>query len=343
MSSTKQEMLQAYNTLLKQLQEKSKAVLKPEEKVEAIKNKEILKIADSLSSGGIVNEIGNLKLEIGKMLSQLSDRLEEEEHRYKKVKEAISIKENELQEIYNIGKEAQTLAALIEAQSQKRQDFETEMASSKEELNREIQDIRVEWEKERKLYEIRIKERDTEESKRRQREKEEYEYAFKRQQIVAKNVVEDLKAKQDKEIQLKKEDAERNLNERERVIIEKENEINESRKKVETFPNELEHAVTKAIQETTEKIRLETENKMELFTKAFEGERNVLKTRIESLEKTTKDQKEHIVGISQQLEKAYQKLQDIAIKTAGGFSDSKSLLQAQQLLIEQIKKQSQEK
>lgn len=52
--------------------------------------------------------------------------------------------------------------------------------------------------------------------------------------------------------------------------------------------------------------------------KEHEGERNVLKTRIKSMEKTVKEQSEQLARFSQQLEAAYQKVQDIAIKTVEG-------------------------
>ena len=66
MSNTKKEMIDTYNALLKQLQEKSEAELKPEKKIEEKKKREVVEVAETLSSEGVVKEIGNLKLEIGK-------------------------------------------------------------------------------------------------------------------------------------------------------------------------------------------------------------------------------------------------------------------------------------
>ncbi|MGI9165035.1 MAG: hypothetical protein ACR2G5_01360, partial [Pyrinomonadaceae bacterium] len=63
----------------------------------------------------------------------------------------------------------------------------------------------------------------------------------------------------------------------------------------------------------------------ELLRKEFDGERNVLKTRIESLEQLAKEQSEQIARLSQQLEKAYGQVQDIAVRTVEGSSHSKSL------------------
>jgi len=342
-SNTKQEMLDAYNALLNQLEEKREAELKPEKKIEEKKMKEVVEVADTLSSEGVVKGISNLKLEIGKMLTQISDRLEEEVNKFKGIQKAIEIKENEFKEIFEIEKTASTLATLIESQDLKRQEFESEMAARKGELNKEIQTIRAEWEKEKKDHEAEFKERNSLEIKRREREKEEYQYSFQREQQLAKDKFEDEKVKLEKEIQFKKEQMERDLTEREKAIVEKEEELNELRSRASVFPKEMETAINKAIRETTERIRQESINKEELLKKEFDGERNVLTTRIESLENTEKKQSEQIAHLSQQLEKASQKVQDIAVKAIEGSSNFKTLTSIQQLMTEQGRKQSQEK
>jgi hypothetical protein len=328
---------------LKQLEAQREAELKPEKKIEEKKAKEVIQVAESLSSEGIARETSNLKIETGKMLAQISDRLEEEIGKFKAIQNAIALKEKELQELYEIEKSAVTLAALIESQNQKRQAFESEMADRKETLNQEIEALRVERDKEKNDYEAEIKERDIAEKKRRDREKEEYEYSFKREQKLAKDRFEDEKAKLEKEIQIKKEQMQSELKEREKVVAEKEEELNELRKKVNAFPKELETTVAKTIKETTDRLNLEAKNREELVKKEFIGERNVLTTRIESLEKIVKEQSEQIAKFSQQLEKAYQQVQDIAVKTIEGSSSIKSFANLQQWISEQTRKAPQEK
>jgi hypothetical protein len=342
-ANTKQEMLEAYHSVLKQLEAQKELDLKPEKKLEEKKAKEVTQVADSLSSEGIARETSNLKIEAGKMLAQISDRMEEEIGRYKAVQNAVALKEKELQELYEIEKSAMTLAALIESQNQKRQAFESEMASRKEDLHQEIETSRAEWEKEKNDYEAMIKERDIAEKKRRDREKEEYDYVFKREQKLAKDKFEDEKAKLEKEVQLRKEQMEAELKLREKAIAEQEAELNELRKKVAAFSKEMEAAVGKAVKETTEKITLEAKNREEIQKRESTGEKNVLVTRIESLEKTVKEQSERIIRLNQQLEKAYQQVQDVAVKTIEGASNAKSLASLQQWMSEQMKKPSQEK
>jgi len=343
LSSTKQEMLEAYNAVLKQLEAQREAELKPEKRLEEKKAKEVIHVAESLSSEGVAREISNLKIETSKTLAQISDRLEEEVNKFKAVQNAITLKEKELQELYEIERSAVTLAALIESQNQKRQAFEIEMAEKKEALSQEIETLRAEREKEKNDYESEIKERDITEKKRREREKDDYEYSFKREQKLTKDKFEDEKSKLEKEIQVKKEQMESEIKEREKAIAGREDELNELRKKVSAFPKEMETAIAKAIKETTEKLTLEAKNREELMKKEFIGEKNVLTTRVESLEKTVKEQSEQVTKLTQQLEKAYQQVQEIAVKTIEGSSTIKSFANLQQWISEQTRKAPQEK
>ena len=342
MKNTKKEMLEAYNEVLQQLREKRAVELKPEEEIEEKKIKEAVEVTDSLSTEGIVQEVSTLKLEVGRLLSQLSDRLEEEVSKYRQVRQAVEAKQKELQEIYEIEKSALSLAALIEAQHQKRQQTEAELAARKEELTREIETLRTEWGKEKKVHEAEIKERDGDEQKRREREKEEYLYVFQREQQLAREQFEDEKARLDREIAYRREQMEKELADREKAIVEKETELNELRKQVSAFPKELQSAISKAVKEAIQRVESEAKNREELLKKEFDGERNVLNTRIESLEKTVTEQSEQIAKLSQQVEKAYSQVQDIAIKAIEGTSHSQPLTNLQQLIAEQTRKQSQE-
>jgi len=74
-SNTKQEMLEAYNSVLRQLEAQRELEMKPEKKLEEKKAKEVIQVADSLSTEGITKETSNLKIETGKMLAQISDRM----------------------------------------------------------------------------------------------------------------------------------------------------------------------------------------------------------------------------------------------------------------------------
>jgi len=336
--NTKQEMLEAYKELSKQLQEKQKEELKPQARIEGKMEKESVAAADSLSLEGIGREVGNLKSEIGKMLVQLSNRLEEGITKYENVKKATEIKEKELEEIYEIEKTSSSLIALLEVQRQKREQFEADMAAEKVALEQAIQSRRADWDREVKQREAELQEAAVAEKKKREREIEEYRYGFQREQQLSREKFEDEKARWEREGQLKKEEMERELALRETAIAERENDLETLRKRAEAFPKELEEAVNKAILETAENKKKEYENQKELMAKEFTGERNVLTARIDSLEKTIKEQNQQISKLSSQLEKSYTQVQDIAVKAVEGSHTMKSFGNLEQIISEQSRK-----
>jgi hypothetical protein len=341
--STKQEMLEAYQILAKQLGERRAAELAPERRLEEKKTEEAVKVAQEIAPEGIDRELGGLKSEIGKMLAGISDQLAAEAARFRSVQKAVESKEQELKELYGIEKAAVSLAALIEAQNQRRADFESQMAREEEELQNEIETRRAVWEEEKKTHEAEVKERDAAEKKVQDRAREDFNYNFKREQQAIKDKLTDEKTALEKEIKLKRETFDKEFTERERAIAEREREFAELRAKVAAFPKELETAVNQAVKEATDRLKLESKGREDLAHKQFEGERNVLAARNESLERANKDLLTANAKLAQQLEAAYQKVQDIAEKTVEGSSQARSLAELQKLLIEQGRKNREEK
>ncbi len=334
MASTKKEMLQAYERLLKELEEKKRAEMKPEETVAQRKRAQAVAVADAASSAGIANQIASLKTEIGKTLNELADRLEQETAKYAQVKLAVESAEAELREIYDIEKAAASLAALLEAHRQEKAEFEAEMDAEREKLDSEIsihreafdyevKTQREDWKKERAEYQAAVKEQDEAEKKRRQREQEEWKYQFDRERQAAEEKRQHELARLDREIQLKQEQLEKVLADRQRTLAAAEAELQSLRARAEQFPSELDQAVTRAVEETTARLDRERKYATDLLQKESAGERNVLLSRIESMEQTIEKQAEQIAKLSRQLEHSYGQIQDIAVKAIEGPSTSR--------------------
>jgi hypothetical protein len=64
----------------------------------------------------------------------------------------------------------------------------------------------------------------------------------------------------------------------------------------------------------------------------------VLTTRIAALEQTVQEQAQRLSGLSQQAEKAYGQVQEIAVRAIEGSGSAKQLANLQQLLAEQARK-----
>lgn len=299
--NTKQEMLEAYQLLARELEEKRAAELAPTRRLEEKQAEEAVTVATSIESDGIDREIGNLKAQMGKMLAEISDRLAAEAARFRSVQKAVESKEHELKELYGIEKSAVSLAALIEAQNQKRQEFETSVNSQREALQNEIDSKRAEWDEEKKAHEAEIKERDAAEKKAQDRAREDFNYGFKREQQAVKDKLNDEKTALEKEIKFRRETSEKEFAEREKALAGSERELAELRAKALAFPKDLETAVSAAVKETADRLKLEAKSREDLAHKQFEGERNVLAARNESLERANKDILAFNAKLAQQL------------------------------------------
>ncbi len=344
MKNTKQQLLDAYNDLLRTIEEKQKNELKAEKKIQIKQKQKVMAKAEAIAAGSVVKKVGSLKAEISSLLSSLTEKLETEVNKYSEIQEAITLKEEELGEIFEINKTAATLAALIETQHRERRQFEEEMRSRQEQLNREIDETRQQWKREKEQYETGRREQQELEAKKRKREKEEFTYDFERQKQQARDQFEDEKksllaeqARIESEIKNLRLKTEKDLHDRERLITEREELFQELQNRVNDFPGQLEREVAEAVKETSERMQIEAGYQKQLVEKQFEGEKNVLLAKIESLEKTVTKQNSQIEQLSGQHELAYQKVQDVAVKAIEGASKVGSFSGLQQMLTEKKK------
>jgi chromosome segregation ATPase len=324
-TSTKKEILDAYNSLLKTLETKARTELKPEKLKAEREEQEVVQTADAIASHGVIKTINELIGETGRALTEIAAKLDAESERYNKLKKAIEVKEKELRELFEIEKSAFTLAALLEAQKQQRVSFEDEMAKRKELLDHEISQVKAGWESQKKQYTEELKDQKEQEEKRRRREKEEYEYKLAREKEQKINALKDEIDKLERELREKREEfdkqtkaKETEFKEREQLVGEREKVMNDLQSKVDAFPRELEHAVGKAVSEATAKITSEATKNEQLIMKGFEGEKNVLQARIDAFEQALATQKKQIEKLTEQLENAYGKVQDIAVRAVAG-------------------------
>ncbi len=336
--SPRQQMLDALADSEKTVTERREAALRPEEKAQAKAVAAAVAVAEELSTRGVVESIGELKSTISRTLATISDRLEEAVQRYTQLQHAIAAKDQELKEIYEIQRSASTLTALFEAHETQQAAIESELSADRQQLEHEIELTRTQWEQEKKQRDAEIKERDAAETKRREREKEEYRYAFAREQQQARDAFLDETAKAEKQLAEKKSQIETDLAQRKQALVASEQELANLRAKVEAFPKETEAAVAKAVKEATARLAQESSAREELLKREHAGEKNVLTTRISSLEHTVQEQSQRLTALLAQTEKAYAQVQEIAVRAVEGSAAAKQLADLQQMLAEQPRK-----
>lgn len=319
MTNTKKELLEAYEEAKQRLQNLDKSLLDTEKARKQLEKQLAAATADSQAAQDPLQRLHDLRGAISRELTDLAERFEAEIETYRKIQTAVEAKQEELKTIYEVETAVSDLAALIDAHRVEKQQFESEMEGRKAAFEEDMEEAHARWNREEVEHDLQVQEQADAIKKKRGREKEEYEYAFLRDKEQRKNELEDRLGALEKEIAQKRESFEQkyqqrgvDLDARESALKKSESEMAVLQKEAETFPIRLEKAIQKAADDTTQGLTREFEKDKALLEARFEGEKNVLIGKIESLEKMVTAQSAQVSELSKNHEKAYEKVQDIA-------------------------------
>jgi len=319
MTNTKKELLEAYEEAKEQFETLSKDLLDAEKARKRLEKKVAAATADAQAEQDPLKRLHDLRGTLSRELTELAERFETEIETYRKIQSAIETKNEELNTIYGVETAASDLAALIDAQRVKKEQFERDMQDQKGAFEAEMEEIRTQWQREKADRDRRVKEQAEVIDKQRQREKEEYEYTFARDKAQRKNALDDELQTLEKGLALKRSEFENEsqnrtaeLDTREESIASREKEMETLQKEVESFPKRNEDAVQKAVADATERLTINFKGDKALMEARFEGERNVLMEKIQALEKMVASQAAQISDLAKKNELAYEKVQDIA-------------------------------
>ena len=332
--STKNEILAAYEDVLKKVQDKKSA--EPKQFQEEKRQQEVIKKASENTTESIVNGIASLKLIVTKDLDKLSEYLTAEYKKLDDIQLAIRLEKANLEELYQITANADSLAAMLQAQKEKKAVFEAEMTekrfafdekmkAEKEAFNEKIKNenesfettVRVQketWKTEQLKWTEQQKEQKEKIEKDRKREDEEYLYNQKLTRKKENDLYEEKKTRLDKELTERKSAFDKEIADREAQVVAAETELKELRVKTAAFPSELEKAVSMAVKSAGEKLLAEFRFEKELTAKQTEGELKLKDQTIETLRSKIKDMEASIKELSQKSATAEANVKDIAIK-----------------------------
>ncbi len=305
--NTKNEILQAYDELLKKVQEQKKQDTKGTSVQE--KKEEMVKKASGMSNEAIVKDIAGLKISLNASLEKLEDSLLEEYRKFSEVKEALDSEIRRLEEVYQISVNVDSLAALLLAQKEKKEEFEREMQEKRSLFEQEMKTARDSWQSEKQKFEESFKELKADKEKQRKREEEEYSYTLSVQRKKEENAYQEKKALLEKEIA-----------EKEKEWQEKEAEFQRLQHEVEKFPKELETAVMQAKDVITKELSSKHKYEVDLSKKETDGEMKLMKQNIQALESKIKEQAQLIDQLTKKSDHASEQVKDIAVKAIEGAS-----------------------
>ncbi|MDR0830008.1 MAG: hypothetical protein LBN95_07850, partial [Prevotellaceae bacterium] len=240
--NTKVEILKAYESLLKDVQQAKQDVPKQQQE-EKVKKETLEKVAD-INNESILKSVVSLKSNLNNSLDELTLHLTEEFKKLENIRAAISLEKKSLDDLYSLSANTDSLAAMLLAQKEKRESFE-----------QEISDKRTQWEQEKAKHETTEKEYLAELQKSRKRDEEEYAYNQKIKRQKEQDIYDNQKAELEKELKEKKITFDKEIAGREQALKITENELSELRKNNTEFPEKLEKSLKEKETEISEKLK----------------------------------------------------------------------------------------
>ncbi len=305
--SKKNEILAAYEELLKRVSEENQ--VSHQQTIIKEKEETLVQTAAGMTDEKIVKRLADVKIYVGQSLDKLEQELTEEYKRLSDIQEAIQIESKNLQEIHEIRKNADSLAALFLTQKEYKSRFEKEIAEA-----------RVKWQHEKELAEAEQQEYREALNRQRTRAEEEYYYAFELKQKKDADAYQQKKETLERELIEKRTATLKELEERELIIKMQEEEFARYKKQVEQFPAELEKAVKAVQKETQERIANGYDQRIALEHAEYASERKLNQQTIATLQLKIKEQEDVIRHLTQKTDIAGQQTQEIALKALDSAS-----------------------
>ena len=311
---SKTKILEAFQRLLAEKQKIDSKVATKEEEAEKEKNKKTIEVASTYTVDSIVKGLADLQLEFGSIITGLSTKLNAETTKLDELKKAIQIENQHLQELQQVRVVADALHILNQEHQEKLRIIEENATNQQETLDKEITEIRKNWQKEQEEFTTTIREETELLTAERQRQEADYQYELERDRKIKTDEYEEFRRKLERELQQFNQEKDKDWAERERILTANQALFEEYRKKVEAFPSELEAATKKAYGEGISEINQEAKVKSDLFEKEWEASKQSYELKIQALEQKIQRQTEQITELTNQLQNALKQAQDLAMR-----------------------------
>lgn len=310
--STKTEILDAYEALLKEVQQAKSD--KPKQIQEEKQKKDMLEKVSGITHEGIGRSILALKTDLGKTLDELQVNLEKEYKKLEEIRSAIAIEKQSLEDLYSLSANTDSLAAMLLVQKEKKESFEKSMKEKEDAFTAEVALKKEHWEKEKAKQEAEEKEYSEQLLKRRKREEEEYAYNLKIKRQKEQDEYESKKLLLEKELIESKAKFDQEVAHREQELKSAETELAELRKAHNEFPGKLEKALQDKEAEITKQLQTKYEFDIKLIEKQNETDIRLKDQMIASLQEKIKEQQDQLKENTEKANRAEANVKDIAVK-----------------------------
>lgn len=339
--STKQEILDAYNELAKELKEvKDKGPAKSARAAapaEAAAPSAPAQENTAVSFDDLTRDLDSIRTRFGDAASALQQQLLREATRLEGLRAEIAGYTEHLRTLHGIEVGDDTTRELVRRYLDTQRSADEAFAARKRKVEEELEARKAAWRKQQEERTRSVAEAGAAGALARTREAEEYSYTTKRAWAADADALAQEKKRLQAELDAMQEVKTVQWNEREAAIATREQEYADLKAKAVAFPKELEAATNKAEAEGMAIARRQAKIATDLAQKDFEGKKKVQELKIHELEAASKKQDEQIAELSKQLATALKQAQDLAIKAIDGASNSTSFAAVKEIALEQAK------
>ncbi|MDR2621554.1 MAG: hypothetical protein LBC48_03110 [Dysgonamonadaceae bacterium] len=310
--STKAEILKAYESLLKDVQQ-TKAD-NPKQIQEENRKKEIIEKVSGTTNDSIFKSIANLKSELNGSLDEILHNLSNEFKKLEEIRAAIAVEKKTLEDLYSLSANTDSLAAMLLVQKEKTESFEKAMREKETAFQSEMSEKKEQWELEKAKQKAAEKEYTDDLAKRRKREEDEYAYNLKINRQKEQDDYDSRKNLLEKELTDKKAEFNRDIAQREAELKNAEAELTELRKNNAEFPAKLEKALKDREMEVTKRLQTQYEFDVKLMGQQNEADIRLKDQTIGSLQDKIKELQAQLKENTDKANRAEANVKDIAVK-----------------------------
>jgi hypothetical protein len=310
--STKAEILKAYESLLKNVQQ-AKAD-NPKQMQEENRKKEIVENVAGITNDSIVKNITRLKSELNGSLDAISQSLSDEFKKLEEIRAAIAVEKKSLNDLYSLSANTDSLAAMLLVQKEKKESFEKTMQEKETAFQTDMAEKKEQWEQEKAKQKATEKEYTDELAKRRKREEDEYVYSLKIKRQKEQDEYDSRKNQLEKELTEKKAEFNREIATREAELKNAEAELTELRKNNAEFPAKLEKALKDKEAEVTKRLQTQYGFDVKLMGQQNEADIRLKDQIIASLQDKTRELQAQLKENNDKANRAEANVKDIAVK-----------------------------
>jgi hypothetical protein len=299
--NTKRDILTAYNAALAEVKKLKGQKVGRSAEVTDTKNAAVVQRATSASVKDIVQNLADLRVGTNETISNLEESILEKKAQLDDIQKAIQIEKTELKTLHDVTGEADTLAALLEAQAEETRKFNALMTEA-----------RTAWDKEKSERAALLTEARVQETKDQKRRTDDFEYQFKlKQQRTADDHAEQVRLN-NREITLKREEAEAEFTQRDAELTAREAEFNGYRDQVAAFPAELEKAKEAAVAAALKSEKSSRHFEVSALKRDVDTQKTISDNAIAMLQQKVDTLTEENKHLHAQLDTANAKVQSIA-------------------------------